>query len=143
MKENHTAMLNRRFRLAAAVAVFAASLAGNAFAASTDVGVTSNPQAGDILTDDRGMTLYRYTPDQLNTSTCYGGCAIAWPPALADSVPSVQDSRLAAGLGLAQRTDGTQQLTYNGMPLYLYVGDTKPGDITGQASDNVWFVVNP
>ena len=136
-------MLTRRFRLAAAVALFAASLAGNAFAATSNVGITSGTSAGDILTDDHGMTLYRYTPDSANTSTCYGGCAIAWPPALADSVPSVQDSRLAAGLGLAQRTDGTQQLTYNGSPLYLYVGDQNPGDLTGQASDNVWFVVNP
>ena len=136
-------MLTRRFRLAAAVAMFAASLAGNTFAASTGVGVTTNPQTGDILVDDHGMTLYRYTPDQPNMSTCYGGCAIAWPPALADSVPNVQDSRLASGLGIATRTDGTQQLTYNGSPLYLYVGDRNPGDITGQASDDVWFVVNP
>ena len=136
-------MITRRFRIAAAVAVFAASLAGNAFAATSNVGITTTPQTGDILVDDHGMTLYRYTPDQPNTSTCYGGCAIAWPPALADSVPSVQDSRLATGLGIAPRTDGTQQLTYNGAPLYLYVGDRNPGDITGQASDNVWFVVNP
>ena len=136
-------MITRRFRIAAAVAVFAASLAGNAFAATSNVGITTTPQTGDILVDDHGMTLYRYTPDQPNTSTCYGGCAIAWPPALADSVPSVQDSRLATGLGIAPRTDGPQQLTYNGAPLYLYVGDRNPGDITGQASDNVWFVVNP
>lgn len=136
-------MITRRFRIAAAFAVFAASLAGNAFAATSNVGITTTPQTGDILVDDHGMTLYRYTPDQPNTSTCYGGCAIAWPPALADSVPSVQDSRLATGLGIAPRTDGTQQLTYNGAPLYLYVGDRNPGDITGQASDNVWFVVNP
>lgn len=136
-------MITRRFRIAAAFAVFAASLAGNAFAATTNVGVSTTPQTGDILVDDHGMTLYRYTPDQPNTSTCYGGCAIAWPPALADSVPSVQDSRLATGLGIAPRTEGTQQLTYNGAPLYLYVGDRNPGDITGQASDNVWFVVNP
>lgn len=132
----------RRFRIAALAAVFAASLAGNAFAA-TSINVATDPQAGDILVDDHGMTLYRFTPDQPNTSTCYNGCAIAWPPVLADSVPSVQDSRLAAGLGVAPRTDGTQQLTYQGMPLYYYIGDTRPGDATGQASDNVWFVVTP
>jgi predicted lipoprotein with Yx(FWY)xxD motif len=102
-----------------------------------------NPDAGDILVDDHGVTLYRFTPDQPNVSTCYGGCAIAWPPVLADSVPAVDHSRLTGGLGIAPRTDGTQQLTYNGAPLYYYVGDIKPGDITGEGSDNVWFVVNP
>ena len=66
----------------------------------------------------------------------------AWPPVLVDAVPTVQDASLAAGLGIAPRNDGTQQLTFQGAPLYLYVGDTQPGEITGDASDGVWFVVN-
>jgi predicted lipoprotein with Yx(FWY)xxD motif len=89
------------------------------------------------------MTLYRYTPDQPNTSMCYDACAKAWPPLLVDGIPAVQDATLAAGLGVGARTDGTQQLTYNGSPLYYYVADTQPADAKGQGDDGVWFVVNP
>ncbi len=133
--------LGRSARVAASVVLLTASLSSAALA-SSGVGVTSNPQVGNILVDDHGMTLYRFTPDQPNTSTCYDGCARAWPPLLADAIPPVQDATLSAGLGLAPRTDGTQQLTFQGAPLYSYIGDTQPGDITGQASDGVWFVVN-
>lgn len=134
--------LGRSARVAASVALLTASLTSAALA-SSGVGVTANPEVGNILVDDRGMTLYRFTPDEPNTSTCYDGCARAWPPVLADAIPTVQDATLSAGLGLAPRTDGTQQLTFQGAPLYSYIGDTQPGDVTGQASDGVWFVVSP
>ena len=55
---------------------------------------------------------------------------------------SVNDQIQGGALGIASRTDGTQQLTYNGAPLYLFIGDTQPGDTHGQGSDGVWFVVN-
>lgn len=129
-------------RIGARVALLTACLTSSAFA-SPGVSVTTNPQAGNILVDDRGMTLYRFTPDQPNVSTCYAACARAWPPLLADAVPPVQDATLSAGLGIAARTDGTQQLTFQGAPLYSYIGDSQPGDTAGQGSDGVWFVVNP
>jgi len=137
-------MLNirRSARIAASVALLAASFSSVSAFASPGVGVATNTQAGNILVDDRGMTLYRYTPDQPNVSTCYGACAIAWPPVVVDSVPSVQDPTLGAGLGLAQRDDGTQQLSFNGSPLYYFVDDAQPGDATGEASGGVWFVVS-
>ena len=134
--------LGRSARVAASVALLTASLTSAALA-SSGVGVTSNPQVGNILVDDRGMTLYRFTVDQPNESTCYDSCARAWPPVLVDAVPQIQDATLSAGLGTAPRTDGTQQLTFQGAPLYAYIGDAQPGDITGQESDGVWFVVNP
>jgi predicted lipoprotein with Yx(FWY)xxD motif len=132
-----------RLRLAASIALVAASFASTAAFASPSIGISSDPNNGTILTDDRGMTLYRYTPDQANSSTCYDSCAKAWPPVVVDAAPQALDASLAAGLGSAPRTDGTQQLTYQGAPLYYYVGDTQPHDATGQASDGVWFVVAP
>jgi predicted lipoprotein with Yx(FWY)xxD motif len=135
--------LRRAARLAASVALLAATFASSAAFASPSIGITSDPANGNILADDRGMTLYRYTQDQPNSSTCYAGCARAWPPVVVDAVPDVLDPSIAAGLGLAPRTDGAQQLTYQGAPLYYYVGDTQPHDATGQASDGVWFVVTP
>jgi predicted lipoprotein with Yx(FWY)xxD motif len=118
------------------------SLSATAFA-SPSIGIGAHPQAGNILVDDRGMTLYRYTPDRPDSSTCYDSCAKAWPPLLVDSIPAVQDATLAAGLGIAPRTDGTEQLTYKGSPLYYYVADTQPADANGQGDGGVWFVVNP
>jgi predicted lipoprotein with Yx(FWY)xxD motif len=99
------------------------------------------PTLGTILTDRAGATLYTYAPDTSGVSTCYDECASAWPPVVV--VPDVVQapSNLGANLGLTTRHDGTQQLTYNGMPLYRFVADRMPGDIHGQGVDNVWFVV--
>jgi len=128
--------------LAASAALGLASLTATTFA-SPGVSVRTSPSVGhSILVDDRGMTLYRYTEDQTGTSACYAGCAVAWPPVIVDTVPAVDNAAVAQGLGTSGRTDGTTQLTYLGQPLYYYVGDTKPGDITGDASDGVWFVVD-
>ena len=69
-------------------------------------------------------------------------CAIAWPPVIVDAVPTVADGAVQQGLGVTSRNDGAAQLTYLGQPLYYYLGDTAPGDATGQASDGVWFVVD-
>jgi predicted lipoprotein with Yx(FWY)xxD motif len=132
-----------RLRLVASVALLAASLAWSVAYASPSIGVANDPSNGSILADDRGMTVYKYTPDQPNTSTCYEGCSSAWPPVLADAVPQVMDPSLAAGIGIAARTDGTQQVTYLGAPLYYFIGDTQPGTTTGQGQDGIWFVVNP
>ncbi|MDA9570221.1 thiol oxidoreductase, partial [Porticoccaceae bacterium] len=64
------------------------------------------------------------------TSTCYGGCADAWPPVLVtDESPSG-----VSGLGSITRTGNTVQVTYEGRPLYFYAGDQQPGDRSG---DNV------
>jgi predicted lipoprotein with Yx(FWY)xxD motif len=110
------------------------------FAATSGIAVSPN-QAGNILVDDHGMTLYRFTPDQPNNSVCYGSCASDWPPVLVDSIPSTSDASLGANLGIAPRTDGTQQLTYQGSPLYYFVADAQPGDTNGQGVSGVWFVV--
>ena len=134
--------LHRSALIASATALLAAGVASVSAFASTGVGTATNPQTGNILVDDRGMTLYRYTQDQPNVSTCYNSCASAWPPVIDDAVPAVQDPRVAAGLSLTQRNDGSEQLTYNGSPLYYFVADQQPGDANGQASDGVWFVVS-
>jgi predicted lipoprotein with Yx(FWY)xxD motif len=98
------------------------------------------PALGTILTDGAGATLYTYAPDTSGVSTCYDACASDWPAAVV-SGDAQAPSDLAANLGVTTRQDGTQQLTYNGMPLYRSVADRMPGDVHGQGVDNVWFVV--
>jgi predicted lipoprotein with Yx(FWY)xxD motif len=46
-------------------------------------------------------------------------------------------------LGTTKRTDGTTQVTYNGWPLYYWKNDSKPGDVTGENVQGVWFVITP
>lgn len=95
---------------------------------------------GQILVDGNGMTLYLFTKDSPNTSTCSGQCLVNWPPLLGEPTEGmdVDDSKL----GSFQREDGSTQATYNGWPLYYWKDDTKPGDVLGQKVNDVWFVID-
>ena len=47
-------------------------------------------------------------------------------------------------IGTIQRSDGTLQATYDGHPLYTYVGDDSPGQATGNnlnLSGGLWLEV--
>ena len=99
---------------------------------------------GTFVTDDKGMTLYRYEMDQASPSKsmCTGDCAKTWMPVMA------QDSVKAMGVeqslvGSVDRSDGMKQLTLAGRPLYRYMGDAKAGEMNGQAKDSKWYAVTP
>jgi predicted lipoprotein with Yx(FWY)xxD motif len=64
-------------------------------------------------------------------STCDGACAAVWPPVLASGAPAVAGKANASLIGLTTRSDGTKQVTYNGLPLYYYAADMKAGQATG------------
>jgi predicted lipoprotein with Yx(FWY)xxD motif len=42
-------------------------------------------------------------------------------------------------IGLATQADGSQQVTYDGRPLYYFKGDAAAGDVNGQGVGGVWF----
>lgn len=105
---------------------------------------TNNPVLGNILTDSAGMTLYLYTKDAPGVSNCTGQCAASWPPLLVAAGAAAQkDSDVTATLGTIQRVDGTTQVTVNEMPVYYWIKDTKPGDVSGQGVGGIWFVLDP
>ncbi len=123
-----------------------AAPAATAVAASTGgalVNAGQNATLGSFLVDSNGMTLYLFTKDTPNTSTCYGGCAAAWPPLLTTGAPSAGTGVTASLLGTTKRTDGTVQVTYNGWPLYYWAKDKVAGDTTGENVQGVWFVITP
>lgn len=103
------------------------------------VGTTS---LGEVLVDAAGMTLYMFDPDEQGESTCYDDCAVAWPPLLTDGAPSAGEGADDALLGTVERTDGTQQVTYDGWPLYLFAQDAAEGDVNGQSLNGVWWVLD-
>ena len=106
------------------------------------VNLGKNDKLGSFLVDDKGMTLYLFTKDTPNTTTCYDKCATAWPPLLTTGNPVAGKGTDAAKFGTTKRTDGTVQVTYNGWPLYYYAKDMAPGDVVGQDVGNVWFVIS-
>jgi predicted lipoprotein with Yx(FWY)xxD motif len=116
-----------------------------AAASSALVGVAKS-RLGRILVDGRGRTLYLFERDKGMASTCYGSCASIWPPLTTAAKPHAVRGALGARLGTTRRTDGKLEVTYNGHPLYLYVGDTKAGDTKGQTLNQFgggWYVVSP
>jgi predicted lipoprotein with Yx(FWY)xxD motif len=109
------------------------------------VGV-SNSSLGSILVNSGGRTLYLFKADSGTMSACSGACATAWPPLLATGNPTAGKGLTASKLGTITRSDGTRQVTYNAHPVYLFVKDKKPGDVTGQgvtAFGAAWFALSP
>jgi predicted lipoprotein with Yx(FWY)xxD motif len=86
-----------------------------------------------ILTDENGMTLYIWDKDEAGVTNCYDQCAVNWPPLIASA-----DATPEGDFTLVERTDGTQMWAYDGMPLYLWVKDEKPGDTTGDGVGGTW-----
>lgn len=111
-----------------------AAVALVATAALAETGIKQGDSSlGKVLTDANGMTLYTFDKDKGGKSACYDTCAENWPPLVAADGAVAEDD-----FGLVERTDGTKQWTYYGKPLYLWVQDKVPGDVTGDGVKGVW-----
>jgi predicted lipoprotein with Yx(FWY)xxD motif len=118
----------------AATAASSPASSGTALTTAKIGGVT-------VLTNAGGFTLYWFAPDTPAKSNCDGSCATFWPPAKGPPTPG---QGVTGKLGTITRSDGTAQATYNGHPLYTYVGDTATGQAKGNglnASGGVWHEV--
>jgi predicted lipoprotein with Yx(FWY)xxD motif len=101
---------------------------------------------GKILVDSDGRTLYLFKKDTGPKSRCSGSCAVNWPPLLATGRPKAGSGVKGSKLGTTKRSNGKTQVVYNRHPLYRFVGDTKPGNTSGQGLNAFgarWFVVSP
>ncbi|MGI9113274.1 MAG: COG4315 family predicted lipoprotein [Gaiellaceae bacterium] len=102
---------------------------------------------GVILFDGRGRALYGFTRDRRGgPSQCYGACAQAWPVYFAPGQLRAGNGVRQSLIGTTRRRDGRRQVTYNGWPLYYYVRDRSPGQVTCQNVDEfggLWLVVRP
>ncbi len=94
-----------------------------------------------VVTNAKGFTLYWFVPDTTTRSNCNGSCATYWPPVQG---PATAGAGVTGKLGTIKRANGSTQATYNGHPLYTYVGDTAPGQAKGNGinlSGGVWHEV--
>lgn len=117
-----------------------------AAAATGSIATASAASVGTYLTDANGRALYMFEKDRAGASSCLDACAAAWPPFSARAAASTDASVSAAKVGTIERSDGSAQATYAGMPLYFYHDDAKPGDIKGQDKKEFggsWYLVSP
>ena len=122
---------------------------GEGAEASGGDGIVSAAKVGDlgtILVTSEGLTLYDFHKDKGSQSACYDACAAAWPPLLTEGNPQAQGPAERSMLGTTKRKDGTVQVTYNGWPLYTYVGDKGPGEANGNDFSQFgaqWYALMP
>jgi predicted lipoprotein with Yx(FWY)xxD motif len=119
--------------LAAALLLSLVSL--GAYAAD-DPAKVADSSSGKIWVDPNGMTLYTFEGDTKGaaTSACTGECIAQWPPLLApEGAQPMGDWTL---VDVVDADGATKKMwAYDGKPFYLFVEDTKPGDITGDGED--------
>ena len=123
---------------ATAATVLAAVLLGFSLAATGPASTTPKSSRAllnitkihgvSVLTNSTGYMLYWFAPDSPTKSTCYGTCAAYWPPVTGSPAAG---RGVTGKLGTIERTGGGTQVTYDGHPLYTYVGDSAPGQATG------------
>jgi predicted lipoprotein with Yx(FWY)xxD motif len=140
----------------AAVALAAAACGGSSGGGSAGSGSTSSAAASPtaagsstalktakiggatVVTNAKGFTLYWFVPDTATKSNCNGSCAHFWPPVKG---PATAGAGVTGKLTTITRSDGSKQATYDGHPLYTYIGDTAPGQAKGNGlnlSGGVW-----
>jgi predicted lipoprotein with Yx(FWY)xxD motif len=93
-----------------------------------------------VLTNAQGFTLYSFAPDTPTKSNCNGTCAQNWPPVKGPATAS----GVSGTFGTIKRSDGSVQATFDGHPLYAFVGDTAPGQAKGNglnAAGGLWHEV--
>jgi predicted lipoprotein with Yx(FWY)xxD motif len=105
-------------------------------AATTGVAVaTKKSKLGTILAaGPKHLTVYLFEADKGTSSACSGACAKAWPPVTTSGQPTVSSGAVSADLGTTMRSDGAEQVTYKGHPLYFFEKDEDSGDAYGQGS---------
>jgi predicted lipoprotein with Yx(FWY)xxD motif len=147
---NRLRMLAALLAVAAAAAVLAAcsssspsstggSSGSSSPAASAAAGSLKTATIGGatVLTNAKGFTLYSFAPDTSTKSNCNGSCAQNWPPVMGPATAAGVTGTFAT----VTRSDGSVQCSFDGHPLYTFVGDTAPGQAKGNgltAFGGVW-----
>lgn len=121
--------------LAAPATGLIAGLSSPAAASSGPTVTVAVTSVGPTLVDGAGMALYVYSGDHDATATCTGACAEAWPPlTIPTGTHPTSGTTVTGTVGASPQPNGPLQVTYDGHPLYTFVGDTSPGQVNGDGS---------
>lgn len=106
------------------------------------------PKLGKVLVSSSGRTLYMFAPDKRKKVTCVSTCQSMWPAAkLPRGARAIGKGGVRTRLlGSDRNPSGGRVITYDGWPLYTYVGDGSAGAANGQAlnvSGGLWYVLSP
>lgn len=108
---------------------------------------TKQDKLGTVLAaGPKKLTVYLFEADKGASSTCSGACAKVWPPVLTKGVTGVTGGAVSSDLASIRRSDGGEQVTYKGHPLYYYAKDGDAGDAYGQGLTQfgaAWYVLKP
>jgi predicted lipoprotein with Yx(FWY)xxD motif len=115
--------------------------AGSALIHTTSMKVGSKTET--VLKNQKGLTLYYFTPDTATTIACTGGCATAWPPLMAPASGTPSSNPALPGNLTAVNGANGNQVVYNGHPLYTYSKDGDSGDAYGEGIGGKWFAATP
>lgn len=118
----------------------AATSLGGTLPAPADLtlGLATDPTLGDYVTNEDGMALYVFLPDEGSAgSACNGECAVNWPPVTGAVAAG---AGVTGEIGVVTRDDGTLQATLGGRPLYSFIGDEAAGDVNGQGLQGAWYL---
>jgi predicted lipoprotein with Yx(FWY)xxD motif len=110
-------------------------------AAGSAISLSRTP-VGQALVDARGRTLYLFAGDKPNVSRLSVAGQAVWPPFTSTTLPMATAGISAGQIGTIA---GTKQITFNGHPLYYYVGDRNPGQTAGQGLNEFgarWYVLS-
>jgi predicted lipoprotein with Yx(FWY)xxD motif len=151
MKRNRPASLGLAVVLVGvAVLVFAvaggsAKKSHSSVAAASAVSVNQT-SVGRTLVDANGRTLYLFEADKSGVSTLSPAGLAVWPAFTSAVTPQARGGAAAADLATIAGPGGARQVTYNGHPLYYYVGDRQPGSTAGQGLNQfgaLWYALSP
>lgn len=141
------AAARRRVVLAALLALTLAAAgtgAGSASSGGAVVLTLRKTSLGNVLSTAgrSGRTVYMYTPDAKGPPRCWTGCTGPWRPLLSP-VNAIAEGGVRSWLvRLTFLKDGQSQVAYNQHPLYLYAGDSRPGQVKGEGRQGLWFAVD-
>jgi predicted lipoprotein with Yx(FWY)xxD motif len=149
MKRTHVFLLSALLGAIGVPAVASAAHAGGPVAdagRAAKVGLR-HTRLGTILVSSSGRTLYEFTRDRAHSNSCVKirECPAIWPALQSSGKPIAGPGVRSSLLSTIKLPGGSSQVTYAGHPLYLYSGDSGPGQtsyVGESAFGGRWYAIN-
>jgi len=106
----------------------------------TTVLIVQHSNLGFVMAEANGSVVYTYAKDSKGgPPTCTGSCASVWAPVTGMPKAGPADN-FPGSFGVVTGAGGTKVITYDGYPLYTYVGASTLST-KGNGIDGEWHVI--